>query len=153
MELDGVNVSIEKSLAKSLKRAYNLMHVEVKKFFKKLEINIIQFDLMENILLSKEKMLTIQELASRTLSLQPNITKSITELEKAGFIERSSGEDRRIVMIKVTPKGENLVDKIQTYLQEFNSFQFQNLTNAEKHMLDELLKKISQLPDRHFRFL
>ena len=140
-------IPIEKTLSRNLKSAYNYMHVEVKKIFKNLEINVIQFDLMESILFSKEKMLSIQELALKTLSVQPNITKNITELENAGLVERLSVDDRRIAMIHVTPKGEHLVGEIQKILHEFHLSQYQPLTNEEKYLLDELLKKITPLPD------
>ncbi|MGD9163107.1 MAG: winged helix DNA-binding protein [Desulfobacteraceae bacterium] len=142
---NGKKIPIEKSLSRNLKRAYNFMHIEVKNFFKKLEISIIQFDLMETILFSKEKMLSVQELTSKTLSVQPNTTKNITELENAGFVERLSGKDRRIVMIRVTPKGKKFVVEMQKYLQEFYLSQFQPLTVEERYLLNDLLLKISHL--------
>lgn len=141
----GKKIPIEKSLSRNLKRAYNYMHIETKKMFKKLEISIIQFDLLETILFSKEKMLSIQELTSKTLSVQPNTTKNITELENAGFVERLSVEDRRIVMIKVAPKGEKFVNEMQKKMYEFYLSEFQPLTKKEKNLLNDLLLKISHL--------
>ena len=58
------DIPIEKILSRNLKRAYNIMHAGTYKVFKDLEITAAQFDLMETILLSEKKALSIQELAS-----------------------------------------------------------------------------------------
>ena len=94
-----------------------------------------------------QKALSIQELASQTVSLQPNTTRNVAELEHAGLVERSIGDDRRVVNVQVTPKGMELVSEVQKYLQEFHMFQYQSLSNAERYLLDELLLKIAHLPD------
>ena len=98
------DMPIEKQTSRNLKRAYNIMHVGSNKLFKSFEVTVAQFDLMETILLSENQSLTIQDLASRTISLQPNITRMVAELESAGFVERSSGADRRIVIVQLTPR-------------------------------------------------
>ena len=79
------------------------------------------------------------------LKIESNL-KNVAELENAGLVKRSSGDDRRFVMVKVTPKGEKLVAKIQKHLQEFHTMQYKNLSNAERYLLDELLIKISHIP-------
>lgn len=136
------DMPIEKQTSRNLKRAYNIMHVGSNKLFKEFEITVAQFDLMETILLSENQALTIQDLASRTVSLQPNITRMVAELENASFVERSSGEDRRIVIVRLTPKGTELVAGIQRHLYEFHVTQYTNLTKEEIYQLNGLLKKI-----------
>ena len=137
---------IEKLTSRNLKRAYNLMHVENFKLFKNIEITIGQFDLLETILLSENQALSIQDLASRTISLQPNITRMVSELESAGFVERKSGADRRTVIVQLTPKGERMVADIQKPLLELHVSQYKTLSEEELHMLNELLIKISDNP-------
>ncbi len=138
------DMPIEKLTSRNLKRAYNIMHVGSNKLFKSFEITVAQFDLMETILLSENQALTIQDLASRTISLQPNITRMVAELESAGFVERSSGADRRIVIVRLTPKGIEMVDTMQKHLYEFHVSQYKNLTKEETHLFNDLLEKISQ---------
>lgn len=137
------DVPIEKILSRNLKRAYNIMHGGTYKVFKNLEITAGQFDLMETILLSRKKALSIQELALSTVSFQPNITRMVVGLENDGFVERSSGEDRRIVMVSVTPKGEKIVAEIQKSLLELHLSQYKNLSREELYLLNDMLIKIS----------
>ena len=138
------NMPIEKLTSRNLKRAYNIMHVGSNKLFKNLEITVAQFDLMETILLSENQSLTIQEIASKTVSLQPNITRMVAELEGAGLVERSSGNDRRIVIVKLTGRGRQLVTECQKSLFELHVSQYKNLSKEELIQLNELLIKISQ---------
>lgn len=138
------DMPIEKQTSRNLKRAYNIMHVGSNKLFKSFEVTVAQFDLMETILLSENQSLTIQDLASRTISLQPNITRMVAELESAGFVERSSGADRRIVIVQLTPRGIEMVEIMQKHLYEFHVSQYKNLTKEETHLLNDLLEKISR---------
>ena len=133
---------VEKLTSKSLKRAYNIMHVEMFKLFKNREITVAQFDLLETILLSENQALSIQDLASKTISLQPNITRMVSELEKAGLVTRSSGTDRRTVIVQLTKKGEQLVADIQKPLLELHLSQYKMLNREELCMLNDVLVKI-----------
>lgn len=135
---------IEKLTSRSLKRAYNIMHVGANKLFKNMEITVAQFDLLETILVSDSQALTIQDIASRTVSLQPNITRMVAELESAGLVERSSGTDRRIVIVRLTPIGKQLVTEGQKSLFDLHVSQYKDLTEEELHQLNELLIKISK---------
>lgn len=141
------NLPIEKMTSKNLKRAYNIMHVGNVKIFKNHKITVGQFDLLETILLSKNQALSIQDLASRTVSLQPNITRMVSDLENEGLVERSSGTDRRTVFVQLTPKGEQLVADIQKPLQELHVSQYRTLSKEELCMLNEILMKISDNSD------
>ena len=140
------NIPIEKLTSRNLKRAYNIMHVETNRLFKSFEITVAQFDLMETILMSEKQALTIQDLAARTVSLQPNITRMVAELESAGLVERSSGTDRRIVIVQLTQEGQEMVKKVRKPLMELHTNQYQKLNSEELHQLNELLIKISNIP-------
>ena len=135
---------IEKLTSRNLKRAYNVMHVGANKLFKGMEITVSQFDLLETILLSENQALTIQDIASRTVSLQPNITRMVAELESSGLVERTSGTDRRIVIVKLTPRGKQLVTECQKSLLDLHVSQYKSLSGEELNQLNDLLIKIAQ---------
>ena len=67
------NMPIEKLTSRNLKRAYNVLHVGSNKLFKNMEITVAQFDLLETILVSENQALTIQDIASRTVSLKTRV--------------------------------------------------------------------------------
>lgn len=137
-------IAIEKSASKNLKRVYNIMHVGTNRLFKNTDITVAQFDLMETILLSTDQALSIQELTEKTVCLQPNITRMVAELESSGFVIRRSGTDRRIVMVQLTPKGKEAVEKAQKPLFEFHLTQYKNLTKEELILLSNLLEKLAR---------
>ncbi|MFC1839330.1 MarR family winged helix-turn-helix transcriptional regulator [Thermodesulfobacteriota bacterium] len=139
------DIPIEKTLSRNLKRAYNIMHGGTYKVFKNIEITAAQYDLMETILLSQKKALSIQELTSNTVSYQPNITRMVVGLENDGFVERSSGDDRRIVMVRVTSKGKKLVAEIQKSLLELHLSQYKDLSRKELYLLNDMLIKVSRI--------
>jgi DNA-binding MarR family transcriptional regulator len=138
------DIPIEKLISRNLKRAYNIMHGGTYQLFRNLEITVAQFDLMETILLSRKHALSIQKLASSTVSYQPNITRMVAELENAGLLVRSSGDDRRTVIVQLTPKGKRLVAEIQRPLLELHLSQYQNLSKEELYLLNGMLIKISK---------
>jgi len=145
--MNGANIPkmpIEKLTSRNFKRAYNIMHVGANKLFKGMEITVAQFDLLETILLSENTSLSIQDIASKTVSLQPNITRMVAELENAGLVERTSGTDRRIVIVKLTPRGKQLVTECQKSLLDLHVSQYKNLSKEELYQLNDLLIKISQ---------
>lgn len=139
-------MQIEKLLSRNLKRAYNIMHVNTNKLFREFEITVAQFDLMETILLSRDQALSIQDISSGTVSLQPNTTRMVAELENLGLVKRSSGSDRRTVIVKITARGKQLVSEIQKPLLDLHKSQYKSLTDNELNDLNELLIKISK-PD------
>ena len=138
------DMPIEKLTSRNLKRAYNVLHVGSNKLFKSMEITVAQFDLLETILSSETRALTIQDIASKTVSLQPNITRMVAELENAGLVERTSGTDRRIVIVRLTPRGKELVIQIQKPLLDLHLSQYRYLSKEELNQLNELLIKIAQ---------
>lgn len=143
-KIQETDIPIEKLISRNLKRAYNIMHAGTNRLFKNIEITVAQFDLMETILLSQKQALSIQDLALNTVSYQPNITRMVAELENAGLVERSSGDDRRTVMVQLTPKGKQLVTEIQKPLLELHLSQYQSLSKGELYLLNEMLIKISK---------
>ena len=147
-DLTNKNISsdlpIEKLIFRNLKRAYDTLHVETFKLFKNFEITLGQFDLMEAILLSKKKALSVQELAVKTVSLQPNITREIAALSKIGLVSRTKNErDRRTVLVQLTARGKQLLKKIQKPLLELHFSQFKKFSEDDLYLFNELLKKTS----------
>ena len=119
------------------------MHSATSRLFKEYQITPVQFELMETILLSDKHTMSIQEITSSMVNYQPNVTRLVTILEDEGMLVRSGGIDRRFVMVQLTLKGRELVDKIQKQLLEIHYSQYKNISKAELSLLDELLTKIT----------
>ncbi|MEL6201089.1 MAG: MarR family transcriptional regulator [Pseudomonadota bacterium] len=71
------------------------------------------------------------QLAARLNVKPPTITKTMIRLEEQGYVQRmASEEDKRQVVVNLTPAGEEIVAKIRAAMR-----------NAEKEILDGLRKK------------
>jgi MarR family 2-MHQ and catechol resistance regulon transcriptional repressor len=92
------------------------------------------------ILRGASKEIMVAEVKERMIQKSPNTTRLMDKLCEKKLIERSRCEnDRRVVFLKISKKGLDLVEKIN--LTEFDTY-LNRLTEGEAKMLNELLDKI-----------
>ena len=85
--------------------------------------------------------LTCSAIAERLIHRDPDITRLIDRLEKAGLVtRRRSDEDRRVVLVSVTPKGRKLCDELAEPVLAVHERQFGKLKLAELKELQRLLE-------------
>lgn len=76
----------------------------------------------------------------------PNLIKILNELESSGFIKRNrSKSDRRAVELVLTPKGAKLIQEGARLAGPYNEKMLAPLSEAEQHILLELLNRILPL--------
>ena len=87
--------------------------------------------------------LTLGELCRKRLVSGGNMTVVVDNLERDGLVERvRSTEDRRAIVVRLTPKGKSLFDKIFTQHADFVAQLASALTQQEQAELGSLLKKL-----------
>ena len=85
--------------------------------------------------------------AETTLS-QPTITGVVDKLEQRGLVERvRSREDRREVLIAITPRGDDSFVMGMDLHREFVKKVFSGLDYDEAHAVASLLKKLADASD------
>ncbi len=90
-----------------------------------------------------EKALYPSTLAEKAGVSRATMTGLIDGLERDGYVERCRGsEDRRSVMIHMTPKGQKFLDKILPDHFTNVSKLMSNLDSSERKNLINLLKKV-----------
>ncbi len=86
------------------------------------------------------------EIASRMLDRAPDITRRIDGLEKMGLVDRMrSTEDRRVVITRITQKGLEMLESLQSPIRDFNAVLAKRLTKQECLQLVELCEKLIDL--------
>lgn len=86
----------------------------------------------------------MKEVANHLSIAAPSLTPLVDELEKRCLVERGSLEnDRRAVLIFLTKKGEDLMEKISKIRAEHMRYIFSKLTINEQEALIKILEKIS----------
>lgn len=83
------------------------------------------------------------EIGEKILRSSGNMTLVIDNLEKHGLIQRERGkDDRRQVIVQLSPEGKKLISKIFPEHVEAIMEQFNILTPKEQEILGSLLKKL-----------
>ena len=89
---------------------------------------------------------------SRALGLQPSSTSGLVDrLAKLGMARRHrSRQDRRVVMVLLTPRGEEVVRNVMAGKQNSHRIFFKSLTPRERtqyvRILDKLVKALRETP-------
>lgn len=100
--------------------------------------------------LDKQEVSTMSGIAAKMGHTTAAATGLVDRLEKLGYVERSHAlDDRRKVMVKITPKGSGLVaeihrdmvNKIMTLLREY-------LTAEEGRAWHQIYRKIADCSDK-----
>ena len=77
-----------------------------------------------------------------------SITVMLDRLENNGFVERARDKaDRRVVLAKLTPKGEETLNQVVTLRKRVMLACFERIDNKELNTLVNTLEKISKAAD------
>ena len=124
-----------------LTRAYLTMSKRVSENVKSFNLTEPQFGALE--CMGHLGPMTIGHLCNKQLVSGGNMTLVIDNLEKEGLAERiHSKEDRRTIVVQLTPKGRELFDKIFVRHAEFVAELTSVLSKDEITQLSNLLKKL-----------
>ena len=82
------------------------------------------------------------QISERMLTRLPDITRLVDRLERDGLVSRvRPREDRRVILIRIKPKGLKLLDNLDAPMLELHRAQFSGLTKAEAREFKRLLEK------------
>ena len=80
------------------------------------------------------------EVGARMIEQTPGVTRLLDRLEAAGLVKRErSGEDRRLVECRITPRGLKLLAALDGPIDEANRQAVQSIPAAERASLLRLL--------------
>lgn len=115
------------------------------KFFSKSDITDAQFNVLMQLKYSKQQKLSQVDLSKRLFVNRADVTGLIDRLEKGGFVKRGSHPtDRRVNLIAITPKGLDLLERLEPeYFKEVNKI-FGNFGKTEIKDLINNLEKVRQ---------
>jgi DNA-binding MarR family transcriptional regulator len=124
-----------------LTRATKTVHRRSADLFKQGGVTTSQFSVLET--LYHKGPLTVNEIIESVLSTGGNITVVIQNLIKEEYVERGPHpQDQRCSLIRITPKGTEVVERIfPEHLKDLED-SFSALTSEEKSTLRNLLRKV-----------
>ena len=106
---------------------------------KPFKISVQQYNVLR-ILRGAGKPITVKSVKDRMIQKSPNSTRLMDKLCEKKLIERSRCEsDRRVVFVKISKKGLNLLGKID--ISDCDTY-MNRLTESEAKLLNDLLDKL-----------
>ncbi len=112
------------------------------KFLKQYELSQALYNILRILRGQRGTGLYCSGIGERMVTRVPDITRRVDRLEKMGLVERMrSAEDRRVVLIHITRKGEELLEEINPAMHQLSKKSLGHLTVNEKKELNRLLDK------------
>jgi DNA-binding MarR family transcriptional regulator len=134
------NFALTKSVGFRLNKARNLVMTEIDAAFKELDITDQQMGIVFSM---KSGLATTPLELSKLLSIDTGLmTRLLDKLETKELLERvRSIDDRRVVNLKLTAKGEAVAGRIPEITPPVLNARLKNFTHAEFEELLRLLRK------------
>jgi len=126
-----------------MSKAYRAINDYTNKFIQKEGVNPTEFAVLELLYHKGEQ--PLQHIGDKILLASGSITYVVDKLEKKGFLKRvACPNDRRVTYAHITEEGAKFLEGIFPAHQERIEEIMNTLTNEEKAMVIECMKKIGQ---------
>lgn len=110
--------------------------------FRECDLTHQQFNVLRILRGGEARGLPCQAIAERMVYRVPDITRLVDRLEAAGLVERARiAEDRRVVLVRITPAGRDVLATLDAPVLELHRAQFAHFTRKELLELIRLLNK------------
>jgi DNA-binding MarR family transcriptional regulator len=134
--------SLEQELTLNLQRTNDQIMIRFDRLFRQYGLTPSQYNVLR-ILRGEGKPLPVLEVADRTITVVPGITGLIDRLEKLGMVGRDrSTEDRRVVHVSITPRGLDVLARLDAPLLGLHKELVGHLGSDEQRDLIRLLEKL-----------
>ncbi len=84
-----------------------------------------------------------EQLAQRITVNKSNVTRQLSALEQNGFVvRRPSPEDKRVLQVYPTEKGEALYPKVLEIMQQWNRLLLEEFSEDEQALLQSMMQRV-----------
>lgn len=126
----------------NLLRTSAILIADFERLFKEVGLSEPQYNVLRILRGAGGNGLPCLEIGSRMITRVPDTTRLVDRLETAGLVERSRiSEDRRVVLVKITKKGNDAIAPLDDKLLEIHKKQMGHMTRKELEELSRLLVK------------
>jgi DNA-binding MarR family transcriptional regulator len=111
--------TIEEELLVSLLRTTDVLQDRFEQAVRPFNISMTQYNVLRILRGAEPTGRTCSEIGERMIAREPDVTRLLERMEKAGLVKRSRDkEDRRVVVTRITPAGLKLLDKMEPEMGE-----------------------------------
>ena len=131
----------EQELFLNLWRTYDRLRMLEDELFREFGLTPQQYNVLRLLRAIAPEAMPTLVIADRLVSRAPDVSRMLDKLERGGLVTRSRPpENRRQVLVVISPRGEELLQKIAEPLRACHQRQLGHLTGEERSRLVELLK-------------
>lgn len=135
--------SLAEEAAVALARTADLLNDRIAAFLKPYGISPTQYNVLRILRGAGTTGHKCSEIGERMITRDPDVTRLLDRMEKAGWIERTRDRnDRRVVITRITRSGLQLTKEIDEPLAEFNRKELGHLGRTDLRRLIELLDTV-----------
>jgi DNA-binding MarR family transcriptional regulator len=113
--------TIEEELLVSLLRTTDVLHERFEQIIRPFNISMTQYNVLRILRGAEPIGRTCGEIGERMIAREPDVTRLLDRMDKAGLLKRTRGsEDRRVVVTRITSGGLKLLDELEPKLRELD---------------------------------
>jgi len=140
--------SIEEELLVSLLRTTDVLQEQFEQSIRPFNISMTQYNVLRILRGAEPDGRTCGEIGERMIAREPDVTRLLERMEKAGLIKRTrDSADRRVVVTRITSCGLKLLDEIDPKLREIDGLlkpMGERKIEAMLKLLDEVREHVRQ---------
>ena len=126
----------------NIQRTYGVIMGPVGKLLKEHKLSSPLYNILRILRGVGKDGLPCSQIGERMVTREPDVTRLVDRLVKAGWVRRDrSDEDRRVVSVTLTTSGKKFVDKLDEPMMNLHRETLGHLTKAETKELNRLLVK------------
>ena len=134
--------SLEQEVFLNLWRTYDRLRMLEDELFAQFDLTPQQYNVLRLLRAEHPRALPTLTLANRLVSRAPDITRILDKLELRGLIGRDRlPENRRVVLVRLTESGMELLDHLITPLKDCHLRQLGHLSPEQLVQLRDLLRQ------------
>jgi DNA-binding MarR family transcriptional regulator len=113
--------SIEEELLVSLLRTTDLLQEQFEQMIRPFNISMTQYNVLRILRGAEPDGRTCGEIGERMIAREPDVTRLLERMEKAGLIKRTrDSSDRRVVLTRITSCGLKLLEEMEPKLRKID---------------------------------
>lgn len=133
---------LEEEMLVSLLRTTDVLQERFEQIVRPFNISMTQYNVLRILRGAEPTGRTCGEIGERMIAREPDVTRLLARMDKAGLIRRMRGSaDRRVVVTRITASGLKLLDEMEPRLRELDGL----LKPMGERKIETMLKLLNEV--------
>jgi DNA-binding MarR family transcriptional regulator len=138
--------NVEAEVFVTLSHLHAGLHGEMMELLRSAGISTTQYNILR-VLAAAGRGLSGREISDRLITRDPDMTRLLDRLEKQALVTRErEGRDRRVVTVRITPAGADLLAQLEEPIAGLHRHQLGHMSPARLRQLLSLLEEAMGMP-------